>query len=117
MELLDGITQCKENVAPDPVVRVPSETTGEDTPSQTLPTDDATVASEAAAGKTQDVPQDPSSTGTPNGAEPDAQRRKAARGNESFETWEREEMEKLLGELRGHLGKRFASLGVWHSTY
>ena len=27
---------------------------------------------------------------------------------EPFEAWEREEMEKLLGELRGHLGERFS---------
>jgi phospholipase D1/2 len=104
------LPQSKEGVAPDPVVRVPSETTGEDTPSQT---DDATVASEAANEKCQDVAHvgDSLSTATPNAAEPDAQRRKAARGNEPFEKWEREEMEKLLGELQGHLGKRFAYLG------
>jgi phospholipase D1/2 len=30
--------------------------------------------------------------------------RKPARGSEPFEKWEREEMENLLGELRGHLG-------------
>jgi len=29
---------------------------------------------------------------------------------EPFEAWEREEMEKLLGELRGHLGERFSVL-------
>jgi len=27
---------------------------------------------------------------------------------EPFEAWEREAMEKLLGELRGHLGERFS---------
>lgn len=73
----------------------------EDAPGQTSRPDDATVASEAASGKCQDVAQDLSSTAAP---EPDAQKRKAARGNEPFEKWEREEMEKLLGELRGHLG-------------
>lgn len=30
-----------------------------------------------------------------------------------FEAWEREEMEKLLGELRGHLGEKFFELRVW----
>jgi phospholipase D1/2 len=29
-----------------------------------------------------------------------------AKGTEPFERWEREEMEKLLKELRGHLGER-----------
>jgi hypothetical protein len=31
-------------------------------------------------------------------------RRKPARGTEPFEKWEREQMEQLLGQLRGHLG-------------
>jgi phospholipase D1/2 len=39
--------------------------------------------------------------GTPNR---DPGERKPARGLEPFESWEREEMEQLLGELRGHLG-------------
>ncbi|KDQ62566.1 hypothetical protein JAAARDRAFT_171033 [Jaapia argillacea MUCL 33604] len=33
----------------------------------------------------------------------DAKNRKPAKGDEPFEKWEREEMEKLLGELNGHL--------------
>ena len=37
------------------------------------------------------------------------QYRKPAKGNEPFERWEREEMEKLLGELNGHLGE-FAAI-------
>lgn len=36
------------------------------------------------------------------------ERKKSMRPDqEPFEAWEREEMEKLLGELRGHLGERF----------
>jgi phospholipase D1/2 len=34
----------------------------------------------------------------------DAAKRRPAKGDEPFEQWEREAMEKLLGELRGHLG-------------
>ena len=34
--------------------------------------------------------------------------RRPARADEPFEKWEREEMEELLHELRGHLGNNFA---------
>lgn len=38
--------------------------------------------------------------------EKDKDKKKATRlDQEPFEAWEREEMEKLLGELRGHLGE------------
>lgn len=39
-------------------------------------------------------------------SEKDPKTRKPARGIEGFEKWERDEMEALLGELNGHLGKR-----------
>lgn len=40
--------------------------------------------------------------------EKEKERKKSMRPDqEPFEAWEREEMEKLLGELRGHLGERF----------
>lgn len=34
--------------------------------------------------------------------------RQPAKADEPFEKWEREEMEKLLQELRGHLGKPYS---------
>lgn len=34
----------------------------------------------------------------------DNKQRRPAKGTEPFEKWERDEMEKLLGELCGHLG-------------
>lgn len=47
---------------------------------------------------------------TPNGStknsEKEPKARRPAKGAEPFEKWERDEMEKLLGELCGHLGRR-----------
>jgi hypothetical protein len=43
--------------------------------------------------------------------EKEKEKRKTAKPvQEPFEAWEREEMEKLLEELRGHLGERFPTL-------
>jgi phospholipase D1/2 len=39
------------------------------------------------------------------GNDSEAAKRRPARGDEPFEKWEREAMEKLLGEVRGHLGR------------
>ena len=46
-------------------------------------------------------------------AEEDAiqEERKQSQPNEAFHDWEREEMEELLGELRGHLGKLCEAVG------
>lgn len=40
----------------------------------------------------------------------DTKARRPARGAEPFEKWERDEMEKLLNELNGHLGEFDAML-------
>jgi phospholipase D1/2 len=35
---------------------------------------------------------------------------RSKKAEEPFEKWERDEMEKLLGELRGHLGECYSKL-------
>jgi phospholipase D1/2 len=53
----------------------------------------------------------PSTTDTPGDKEKDKEKKKPVKPDqEPFETWEREEMENLLGELRGHLGKTDAEI-------
>lgn len=50
----------------------------------------------------------PSTTNMAGDKEKEKEKKKPIRPDqEPFEAWEREEMEKLLGELRGHLGERF----------
>ena len=50
----------------------------------------------------------PSTTNMAGDKEKEKEKKKPAKPDqEPFEAWEREEMEKLLGELRGHLGERF----------
>lgn len=45
-----------------------------------------------------------SSTQTEDHPPQQAKARRSAKGAEPFEKWEKDEMEKLLGELNGHLG-------------
>ena len=52
---------------------------------------------------TDNRPQGDNRPGTTNTVK-DAGERKPTRGQEPFEKGEKEEMENLLGELRGHLG-------------
>lgn len=60
-----------------------------------------------------------SSTEGPNNSTPpaegqDGHRRIPSRVDEPFEKWERDEMEELLNELRGHLGKLINSyFDIW----
>jgi hypothetical protein len=59
----------------------------------------------------QDGESSSNCAGTPN-KEPSE--RKPARGLEPFESWEREEMEQLLGGLRGHLGMNLGPKHFFH---
>ena len=94
--------------------RVPSETGDEDalghekdTDSKNDKSDDifrqdtlkakGSVRTSASSHRTQDRPLSPTNA---NGVDV---KRTPSRAHESFEKWERDEMEKLLGELRGHL--------------
>jgi phospholipase D1/2 len=97
----------------EPIARVPSEHVGESS--------QGTQATPVATGNELGEPVQESydhrvdgqsssnGTGTPN---KDAGERKPARGLEPFEAWEREEMEQLLSELRGHLGKIYWTKAV-----
>ncbi|EPQ51020.1 phospholipase D [Gloeophyllum trabeum ATCC 11539] len=81
-----------------PVRGPPTETTN----------DPADNVSEGSATRVGDGSENQASATTPTKDLPhqtdkDTRSRKPARGDEPFEKWEREEMEKLLGELNGHL--------------
>ncbi|KAJ7505449.1 phospholipase D [Mycena galericulata] len=106
----------RDGTTPEAVARVPSETGDEGAiqPDQTAPGNPAghpvnppgpkhtphsedSAESEVEAGKeTSETPPDPG---------PATEKRKSGRstGSEPFERWERDEMEKLLGQLNGHL--------------
>ena len=99
----------------EPLGRVPSETGDESAPNhekEHLPKPEDkdypeglksknSVRSSAGSQRsrlTNNLPNGINGNGT-NGEE----KRTPSKGNEPFEKWERDEMEKLLGELRGHL--------------
>ena len=92
--------QTKEQTTSDPVASVPSEAgdslaPGHDTVAETEePHEDVEKGDRSAVGR--DAPRSEPSE--------NPQARRPARGDEPFEKWEREEMEKLLEELCGHLG-------------
>lgn len=87
---------------------MPSETADDNIPGkQNPPPSDPPKASvDQSQEATDNRPQGANGLNTPSTASTpkDAGDRKPARGQEPFEKWEREEMEHLLGELRGHLG-------------
>lgn len=59
----------------------------------------------------------PSTTNMTGDKEKEKEKKKPTKPDqEPFEAWEREEMEKLLGELRGHLGERFFSISRVHDV-
>jgi phospholipase D1/2 len=102
MDRSDWLVQTKDQGNPEPVARVPSEHANDDT----QPAHDAAGKESGEHGREcSDYHIDGQASfngpGTPN---KDAGERKPARGLEPFEMWEKEEMEQLLGELRGHLG-------------
>ncbi|KAF8964181.1 hypothetical protein BDZ97DRAFT_1731107 [Flammula alnicola] len=88
----------------EPVARIPSES-GEEVaheplPSDTNPTD---IASEMSKEEGEETPPLNSSSFAATQNEEPTKPRRPARGSEPFEKWERDEMEKLLGELNGQL--------------
>lgn len=106
---------AKEAENPQPVGRMPSESGDADAlpgdqggpPTETT-NDPADNVSEGSATRVGDGSENQASATTPTKDLPhqtdkDTRSRKPARGDEPFEKWEREEMEKLLGELNGHL--------------
>jgi phospholipase D1/2 len=95
----------KDQGNPEPLARVPSENADDNGPDeQTAPKPDSADKSGELAQEASDHRPDgqasSAGSGTPN---KDSGERKPARGLEPFEAWEREEMERLLGELCGHL--------------
>ena len=105
-ELINLQTRGSESGAP--LARIPSEAGHSDANPQDYQASDTTdLASETTRDETDDAPTTPSyggATPSTSNEEPPKQRR-PAKGSEPFEKWEREEMEKLLGQLNGQLGK------------
>lgn len=122
------VHQYKDDPHPDPVARVPSETAdegalgpkthdiaepdGAEKAAKSVHDSDAKEAKDKGAKESAgDHATDSQTRLPPNGGDratperdPKGSQRRAARGAEPFEKWEREEMEALLGELCGHLG-------------
>jgi len=98
----------------DAVGRVPSEAGDEQAPepfksTENLekPSNGERLKGDSDCGK-ENLDRRPSTTNMAGDKEKEKEKKKpAGPGQEPFEAWEREEMEKLLGELRGHLGERF----------
>ncbi|KAJ7600958.1 phospholipase D [Mycena floridula] len=90
----------KDSTVPEAVARVPSEAGDEGAPGQEAPVAENVMPSEE---KESTEGAKPDTIGRSSSTEKDPKSRKPAKGTEPFEKWERDEMEKLLGELRGHL--------------
>jgi phospholipase D1/2 len=92
--------KTKEQTSSDPVASVPSETADAEAPGHDTTYETEEPHEDPERGDRSAVGREPSSS------EPadNAQGRRPARGDEPFEKWEREEMEKLLDQLCGHLG-------------
>lgn len=102
------------DTSPEPVGRMPSETGDENAPGQDI---GESVAAPAPDEGSKEATEPTASDTAVNASlsDKDTKARKPAKGTEPFEKWEREEMEKLLGELNGHLGKLVAC--VCGATY
>ncbi|KAF9777640.1 phospholipase D [Thelephora terrestris] len=92
------------------VARVPSEAGDEQAPEpfKSMENIEQTLGGEKPGGDNgyckENPDHRPSTTDTPGDKEKDKEKKKPVKlDQEPFETWEREEMENLLGELRGHL--------------
>jgi len=88
----------KDSDVPPVVGRVPSET-GEAAPSDAVP-----QGAEYLEAREPEVRTSREGGEKPEELNAKGATRKSARGDEAFEKWELDEMEKLLGELNGHLG-------------
>jgi hypothetical protein len=100
----------KEQANSEPVAHVPSETADADAAGHDTVTEREEAQEETQAGDKGAVDRDrrnesPSEAGTAHDGADTETKRIPTRGDEPFEKWEREEMEKLLGQVRGHLGE------------
>ncbi|PPR05355.1 hypothetical protein CVT24_007969 [Panaeolus cyanescens] len=99
----------RDGSGPEPIARVPSESSYEvvGQSQESHQSDGPDIASQSSKNPTEDMPHTPlhaSSISTGNQPEePTNRARRPAKGHEPFEKWERDEMEKLLGELNGQL--------------
>ncbi|KAF8895434.1 hypothetical protein BD779DRAFT_1619102 [Infundibulicybe gibba] len=98
----------KDSTTPETTAPIPSESGEEGAPGHdSIPgnnghvvfsDDDVRPSKEGHDGTQESAPN-----ASPGTSEKDPKAKKPARGTEPFERWERDEMEKLLGELCGHL--------------
>lgn len=101
------------------VARVPSEAGDEQAPDPPKSTEnlDGSSSSEKPKGDSdcgkENLDHRPSTANIAGDKEKEKEKKKPVKPvQEPFEAWEREEMEKLLGELRGHLGEQTGKLSV-----
>lgn len=97
--------QPRDATTHDVVGRVPSETGDEDVPLEGKSAQADEQDGNSSRQSKEDREPEEMNLGA-SSSEKDPKTRKPARGIEGFEKWERDEMEALLGELNGHLGKR-----------
>lgn len=96
----------------DAVARVPSEAGDEQAPEPLKSTENLEQAFGGGSKLdsdcgTENLDRRPSTTHLGGDKEKEKDKKRPGRPDqEPFEAWEREEMERLLGELRGHLGQR-----------
>jgi phospholipase D1/2 len=115
--LIDHV-QPRDSLTPEHVARVPSESGDDAAPGHgalPLPTESTDAFSVGRArpskeSKRSKSPEVVHGSSTPAGSsekEPTLKPKRSTKGVEPFEKWERDEMEKLLGQLCGHLGLSF----------
>ena len=114
-ERMNKPVRDSESPDPNPVGRAPSETADEGAPNKegdiADPTvDESGVADDATTAGMSSPHVSTFGDGSGNGApskegKEGGRPRRPTRGAEPFEKWERDEMERLLGELNGHLGE------------
>ena len=111
------MTLQAKDINAEVVARVPSEAGDEQAPEPPKSTDnlEQTSGSEKARGDSdcgkENLDHRPSIANIAGDKEKEKEKKKSAKPvQEPFEAWEREEMEKLLGELRGHLGEQGGKL-------
>ncbi|KNZ80910.1 hypothetical protein J132_03610 [Termitomyces sp. J132] len=83
----------RDSTSSEPVGRVPSETGDENALTETGSDEH----------RSREGPENPLSNSVTGHSEKDLRPRRFTRGSEPFEKWERDEMEKLLGQTNGHL--------------
>ncbi|KAG5646538.1 hypothetical protein DXG03_003305 [Asterophora parasitica] len=92
----------RDSATPEAVARVPSEI-GDDTAHTEEKEESREAGSDEYTRPSKDSTEDATSN-THFSTEKEPKARKHAKGTEPFEKWERDEMEKLLGQVNGHLG-------------